>query len=73
VAELVDAHGSGPCGRKLVEVQVLSSAYGRLATSALLTELDLDLRVHDAPNTEVRIELVTGRVDLDLARTAHDR
>ena len=26
VAELVDAHGSGPCGRKLVEVQVLSSA-----------------------------------------------
>ena len=27
VAELVDAHGSGPCGRKLVEVQVLSSAY----------------------------------------------
>src|SRR5437868_394412 len=28
VAELVDAHGSGPCGRKLVEVQVLSSASG---------------------------------------------
>ena len=27
VAELVDAHGSGPCGRKLVEVQVLSSAF----------------------------------------------
>ena len=26
VAELVDAHGSGPCGRKVVEVQVLSSA-----------------------------------------------
>ncbi|CRI68020.1 hypothetical protein THIOKS190125 [Thiocapsa sp. KS1] len=26
VAELVDAHGSGPCGRKLVEVRVLSSA-----------------------------------------------
>src|SRR5918911_3883945 len=26
VAELVDAHGSGPCGRKPVEVQVLSSA-----------------------------------------------
>ena len=26
VAELVDAHGSGPCERKLVEVQVLSSA-----------------------------------------------
>jgi hypothetical protein len=27
VAELVDAHGSGPCGRKSVEVQVLSSAF----------------------------------------------
>jgi hypothetical protein len=26
VAELVDAHGSGPCARKGVEVQVLSSA-----------------------------------------------
>jgi RimJ/RimL family protein N-acetyltransferase len=26
VAELVDAHGSGPCDRKVVEVQVLSSA-----------------------------------------------
>ena len=26
VAELVDAHGSGPCGRNPVEVQVLSSA-----------------------------------------------
>ena len=26
VAELVDAHGSGPCGLRLVEVQVLSSA-----------------------------------------------
>jgi hypothetical protein len=36
-------------------------------------ELDLDLRVHDAPNTEVRIELVTRRIDLDLARAVHDR
>ena len=27
VAELVDAHGSGPCGGDPVEVQVLSSAY----------------------------------------------
>jgi hypothetical protein len=26
VAELADAHGSGPCSRKGVEVQVLSSA-----------------------------------------------
>src|SRR5262249_7568885 len=26
VAELVDAHGSGPCGLRPVEVQVLSSA-----------------------------------------------
>jgi hypothetical protein len=26
VAELVDAHGSGPCGGDPVEVQVLSSA-----------------------------------------------
>src|SRR5262249_52012101 len=31
VAELVDAHGSGPCGRKPVEVQVLSSASLRRA------------------------------------------
>jgi hypothetical protein len=31
VAELVDAHGSGPCGRKPVEVQVLSSACPRRA------------------------------------------
>src|SRR3954471_12197096 len=28
VAELVDAHGSGPCGGNPVEVQVLSSASG---------------------------------------------
>ena len=27
VAELVDAHGSGPCGGNPVEVQVLSSAF----------------------------------------------
>jgi hypothetical protein len=27
VAELVDAHGSGPCGCKSVEVRVLSSAF----------------------------------------------
>jgi hypothetical protein len=26
VAELADAHGSGPCDRKVMEVQVLSSA-----------------------------------------------
>src|SRR5262245_40896662 len=31
VAELVDAHGSGPCGGNPVEVQVLSSALARLA------------------------------------------
>jgi HEAT repeat protein len=30
VAELVDAHGSGPCARKGVEVQVLSSAFSKL-------------------------------------------
>ncbi len=29
VAELVDAHGSGPCGLRLVEVQVLSSAFAQ--------------------------------------------
>jgi hypothetical protein len=33
VAELVDAHGSGPCGRKPVEVQVLSSASPDCAVS----------------------------------------
>src|SRR5436190_18661972 len=33
VAELVDAHGSGPCGRKPVEVQVLSSALLDVAAS----------------------------------------
>ena len=31
VAELVDAHGSGPCGGNPVEVQVLSSAYPKQA------------------------------------------
>ncbi|MDX6441827.1 MAG: hypothetical protein QOE43_1556 [Gaiellaceae bacterium] len=36
-------------------------------------ELDLDLGVHDSPNAEVRIELLTRRVDLDLARAIHDR
>ena len=36
-------------------------------------KLDLDLRVHDSPDAEVRIEFVTGRVDLDLARPVHDR
>src|ERR687888_1362761 len=36
VAELVGAHGSGPCGRKPVEVQVLSSAlFGTAATREL--------------------------------------
>ena len=35
VAELVDAHGSGPCERKLVEVQVLSSAFPRFAAVSL--------------------------------------
>src|SRR3954470_17215526 len=33
VAELVDAHGSGPCGLRLVEVQVLSSASASRAGS----------------------------------------
>src|SRR5919108_1871488 len=37
VAELVDAHGSGPCGGNPVEVQVLSSAS---ATSALAVRMD---------------------------------
>lgn len=27
VAELADAHGSGPCGSNIVEVRVLSTAY----------------------------------------------
>jgi hypothetical protein len=36
-------------------------------------KLDLDLRVHNSPNTKVRIELVTRRIDLDLARAIHDR
>ena len=35
VAELVDAHGSGPCARKGVEVQVLSSALLRLVIPIL--------------------------------------
>src|SRR6266508_1402164 len=34
VAELVDAHGSGPCGGNPVEVQVLSSASKRLRREA---------------------------------------
>ena len=35
VAELVDAHGSGPCARKGVEVQVLSSALLRATRSTI--------------------------------------
>src|ERR1043166_3059805 len=34
VAELVDAHGSGPCGGDPVEVQVLSSAFSRRTRSS---------------------------------------
>jgi hypothetical protein len=47
VAELVDAHGSGPCGRKPVEVQVLSSAPRRRGSgcrvqpNVICTRLDL--------------------------------
>src|SRR5205823_2433218 len=37
VAELVDAHGSGPCGGNPVEVQVLSSAW---PTTGLWAESD---------------------------------
>src|SRR5438034_11200926 len=33
VAELVDAHGSGPCGCKSVEVRVLSSASSKGAAN----------------------------------------
>src|SRR5882672_488458 len=36
VAELVDAHGSGPCARKGVEVQVLSSALVRRVAIPIL-------------------------------------
>ena len=43
VAELVDAHGSGPCARKGVEVQVLSSAL--MSARSSLTPL---CAVHDA-------------------------
>jgi hypothetical protein len=35
-------------------------------------KLDLDLRVHDPPDTEIRIELLARRVDLDLTGTIHD-
>ena len=46
---------------------------GTLPTSAprdaALLKLDLHLRVHDPPDTEVRVELVTRRVDLDLTGT----
>ncbi len=38
-----------------------------------LVKLDLHLRVHDPPDSEVRVELVTRRVDLDLTGTIHDR
>jgi hypothetical protein len=38
VAELVDAHGSGPCGGNPVEVQVLSSAWGPRAAARGLAE-----------------------------------
>jgi hypothetical protein len=45
VAELVDAHGSGPCGRKPVEVQVLSSALDDSALGAGFSPMSSSLRV----------------------------
>ena len=41
VAELVDAHGSGPCGLRLVEVQVLSSALTRKPASPVRARASL--------------------------------
>ena len=39
VAELVDAHGSGPCGGNPVEVQVLSAALTETVGPAPTQEL----------------------------------
>ena len=36
-------------------------------------ELDVGVGVHDPPDAEVSVELVTGRIDLDLTGTAHER
>ena len=46
VAELADAHGSGPCTRKGVEVQVLSSA----PTSSRFFNAPIRSRVFFDPN-----------------------
>jgi hypothetical protein len=43
------------------------------ATPTVLVELDLYLRVHDSPDAEVRVKLVSWRVDLDLTGTVHNR
>jgi hypothetical protein len=54
VAELVDAHGSGPCGGNPVEVQVLSSALlpeqGFSLEQVLATETRLNAPVSDSPH-----------------------
>src|SRR4030081_2104636 len=36
-------------------------------------ELDLDVRMHDPPDAEIRIELLARCVDVDLTGTVHDR
>src|SRR5262252_4011785 len=59
VAELVDAHGSGPCGLRLVEVQVLSSASlcsGRFRPSPYL-QAPPDTSSPGVAKTEARREI----------------
>ena len=44
VAELADAHGSGPCGGNTMRVQVPSSASGEIAICYLSFLFDRKLR-----------------------------
>jgi phosphoribosylcarboxyaminoimidazole (NCAIR) mutase len=56
VAELVDAHGSGPCGGDPVEVQVLSSASSLLSRAFLPDGLlaTTDQRLNGSVSASVR-------------------
>ena len=74
VAELVDAHGSGPCARKGVEVQVLSSAWKRRLLSGLaLLAAVLTLATAGGGATAARSPAPTTHVVVELERGGHAR
>jgi hypothetical protein len=59
VAELVDAHGSGPCRGNPVEVRVLSSALLRWLSVRIKTESQVRTSISSAPLTTIIGEFVS--------------